>query len=330
MAGNVSHRRLERGLERAASRARLGGDGHAPSRRDASAQDGVLVTPLDDNVLTALTKLDDQLVNVLQRGDIALLRASWLRVQPDDYRLQRRQDLAPAALLDPTEAAVLVRRGSRSVGVASHGWLTAGNPDPTGHRIALLRRALAKLPHLEALFFDFSSLYQLPRSAEEQEAFERALGVMGDLYASLVGTTVLQIKEIPARPVEYDGYLTLFGVGEAVEAAAIRLALEPRSGGTIVECTREGKDRVVVRFAKHAEARTIRRLAEEAAATCETPEAAAAAISAALKVVCAGADTRYNERSYDGRTGEAAERDDDHGRGWCACRRRLPKLSRPL
>ena len=27
-------------------------------------------------------------------------------------------------------------------------------------------------------------------------------------------------------------------------------------------------------------------------------------------------DTQYNERSYDGRTGEE-ERDDDEGRGWC-------------
>ena len=38
---------------------------------------------------------------------------------------------------------------------------------------------------------------------EEQEAFDRALKVMADVYASAVGTTVLQLKEIPPRPKEF-------------------------------------------------------------------------------------------------------------------------------
>ena len=55
----------------------------------------------------------------------------------------------------------------------------------------------------------FGSLYQhlLPereRTPEEDASFKPALGVMGDLYASLLGTTVLQLKEIPSSTL--DGY----------------------------------------------------------------------------------------------------------------------------
>ena len=55
---------------------------------------------------------------------------------------------------------------------------------------------------------------------------------------------------------------------------------------------------VIVRFSTHRAARAARRAAAE------------------LTSIAGGVDTQYNERSYDGRTGEA-ERDDDDGRGWC-------------
>ena len=67
----------------------------------------------------------------------------------------------------------------------------------------------------------FSSLPQRPRSPAEDVRFGHALEVMGDLYASAIGTTVLQIKEIPDRPAEYDGALALFGV-EAVQVSCAR------------------------------------------------------------------------------------------------------------
>ena len=35
---------------------------------------------------------------------------------------------------------------------------------------------------------------------------------MADLYASAVGTTVLQLKETPKRPVKYDGFVCIFGL----------------------------------------------------------------------------------------------------------------------
>ena len=71
----------------------------------------------------------------------------------------------------------------------------------------MLRRVLKERPYITALFWDQATLYQPPRTKEEDEAFGRALTVMMDLYASAVGTTVLQIKEIPPRPTTYDGLL---------------------------------------------------------------------------------------------------------------------------
>ena len=38
----------------------------------------------------------------------------------------------------------------------------------------------------------------------------QALGVMADNYASVIGTTVLRLEEIPLRPREYDGALCVF------------------------------------------------------------------------------------------------------------------------
>ena len=72
---------------------------------------------------------------------------------------------------------------------------------------------------------------------------------MGDLYASAVGTTVLQVKEIPPRPAvsrhecrrpdrpppspcfrcarvqEYDGTLCIFGLKPGVDERALRKGL---------------------------------------------------------------------------------------------------------
>jgi len=110
---------------------------------------------------------------------------------------------------------------------------------------------------------------------------------MGDVYASAVGTTVLQIKEIPLLPQEFDGVLCLFGLKAGVDEAAVRQAL---SGGDL-SAEFESCDLAfesaygVVRFTTHVAA-----LRAKAANT--------------FSELCGGVDTRYNERSYD-------------ARGWC-------------
>ena len=170
-------------------------------------------TALNDDVHQALTALDDRLVSVLEAGDIRLVRSSWLLTLPEDYRIQRRQDLealersgtSPSPpLLSPKEAVALIRKGDRSAGSLSYGWPLQGNPDPTGHRLKILREALSVHVNIEAFFWDFASLFQKPRTEDEEAAFRRSIDVMGDLYASAIGTCVLQLKEIPPRPAEYD------------------------------------------------------------------------------------------------------------------------------
>ena len=135
----------------------------------------------------------------------------------------------------------------------------------------------------------------------------QAIDVMGDLYASAIGTTVLQLKEIAERPVEYDGALCLFllrdsnWVPQDVDEAAIRAALSKYGEITRCELTgplRDNQGAVLVRFATHEAARAAKRAGK-------------------VEGVCAGVDTLFNERSYDGRKGEAGREDDD-GRGWCA------------
>jgi len=58
---------------------------------------------------------------------------------------------------------------------------------------------------------------------------------INSLYGSAIGTTVLQLKELPPRPREYDGKLCLFDVAPSVDEADIRVMLSPY--GEIVSCT---------------------------------------------------------------------------------------------
>ena len=115
--------------------------------------------------------------------------------------------------------------------------------------------------------------------------------------ASAIGTCVLQLKEIPPRPKELDGAISLWNVKDDLVEADIRLALD--EFGVIVRCEIGNRRPVVVQFERH--------------------ESAVAAKAAAPRLgrVCAAIDTLYNERSYDGGSGGAEGREGDGGRGWC-------------
>ena len=120
---------------------------------------------------------------------------------------------------------------------------------------------------------------------------------INSLYGSAIGTTVLQLKELPPRPREYDGKLCLFNVAPGVDEAAIKAALVPY--GEIVSCTLSTTARpAIVCFTTHTAAQAAMRAAAQ------------------LVRIAGGVDTVFNERSYDGRLGEAGF-DDDEGRGWC-------------
>ena len=104
--------------------------------------------------LEQLASLDDRLEKVLRAGDICLFRSKWLLEQEPSYRIQRRQDLDERALLSCKEAVELIKRRNRCIGALTYGWPSAGDPDPTGHRVAVLKRALCANPHIEACFWE--------------------------------------------------------------------------------------------------------------------------------------------------------------------------------
>eukprot|EP00966_Prymnesium_polylepis_P138036 3189226-Prymnesium_polylepis.1 len=132
---------------------------------------------------------------------------------------------------------------------------------------------------------------------------------MADVYASAVGTTVLQIAEIPPRPAEFDGAVCLFGVGNTVTEEHVRGALTRY--GEIVSVDLSGPLRaqqgaVVVWFSTH-----------KAALEAKRGGATDGLCDGAIDGLCKGIDMLYNERSYGGRHGEGGRAADD-GRGWSA------------
>ena len=241
-----------------------------------------------DEIRRVLGALDEQLIGVLRRLAVRLVSSEWVLAQPADFRMLRRQDLEAiersgtgAPLLSAADAVALIERGDRSVGALTYGWLTPCDPDPLGARIEVLRAALIQLPHIKAFFGDFASLPQWPRSLEDDELFGEALSVMGDLYASAIGTTVLQLKEIPDSPAHLplSRDLCLFGLCDGVDELTILGAFRDAEVRDICG------DRATIRFASR--------------------EAAVAAKDSGAPIsICVAVDFLYNSRAYD-------------DRGWC-------------
>ena len=282
---------------------------------------------LPPEIHVALTKLDKRLKKALRTQDVKLLRSAWLLQQPVGYHLPRRQELESCQrkleamgkpctpFLSVDEAVALIERGVRGIGVLSHCWLSPGDCDPHGARFCTVQRALADLGHIEGLFWDQASLPQPPRTDAETVQFVRAINIMGDLYASAIGTTVLQLTEIPPRPQEFDGALCVFLLQGSGAHQNPQTALEEALStyGTIANLKLTGPlyethGIGIVRFTTHEAALAARR-------------------ADPIAGVCVGFDLLYNERSYDGRVGEARH-DGDTGRGWV--RHRSGSILRPL
>ena len=160
-----------------------------------------------------LHTLDREVEELLADGTLRLLDVEWIKATPLP-RLLRRQDLPPEAFVAPHTARRQYAERRRLVGVLSYRWLRPEHPDPCGQRLRTLKHLLTStsLP-IKSLFWDYASIPQrgvaddgslLERTDEEKAQFSKGLSVMGNLYASFESTTVLQLKEVPAAPAEYD------------------------------------------------------------------------------------------------------------------------------
>ena len=65
-----------------------------------------------------------------------------------------------------------------------YGWLSPSNPDPLGERMAVLKRALVQLPHVEGLFWDFASLPQKGLNGEDKTVASNTSAVTCDAFTN--------------------------------------------------------------------------------------------------------------------------------------------------
>jgi len=121
----------------------------------------------------------------LRGGDTVLLKGSWLRdlSEEEGATLPRRQDLPPEAVWDVDELMRGINRRGYKIIAVSHCWFSPEHPDPEGAKLRHLGEFIKAWAHVQhgmlaehmAIFFDWCSIPQEPRSEHETSMFERAL-----------------------------------------------------------------------------------------------------------------------------------------------------------
>ena len=232
------------------------------------------------------TAFEAPVLAALKEGAIRLLDTSWLLGLPDDHPLPRRQLLETRGqerpFISPARATELLLLKRRRIGVLSYCWLTAGHPDPFALHLSALQTFLRSkqqpdgTPFVDAVFWDFASLPQKPRTEAEGAHFQQGLSVMGALYASPVGTSVLELRTVPPRPAEFQGCVTVYSAaagggsgdggsssgggggglrGDDASTAALGAVMSDFGEVLELEIEPEGRpEEASVRFATHAQA----------------------------------------------------------------------------
>lgn len=123
---------------------------------------------------------------LLRTGAVRLVKLAWLNknFRVDKKLLIRRQDM-PEAAFAPTHKALEAIDTLGEVGVLSHGWLGRDHPDPVGarrHEIGTINDECHQ--HISYLFMDFLSLFQKPRTEEQDRLFKQALASMHRIYSN--------------------------------------------------------------------------------------------------------------------------------------------------
>lgn len=155
----------------------------------------------------------DALKAVLDEGDVVLVRGSWL------VELYKKRGLLPSRQELPPEAVCSAQHTLKAPIVAiSHCWLTPDHPDPHGVQLRVLANLIEawnrwhqRSPESDpAIFIDWCSLYQEPRSAEQHVAFERGMRNVSLWYAHRE-TQVWLLTKVPegVRPYTERGWPTM-------------------------------------------------------------------------------------------------------------------------
>jgi Leucine Rich repeat len=150
----------------------------------------------------------------LRSNAIRLVDAAWLcrSYQIDGLRkVPRRQDMPEEAFLSANEVIQATRGGEIDVGLRvrliclSYMWLDEEHPDPFGWTFNALVEKLKEMVRLEmdggqncswAVFWDFPSLFQQPRSEEEDFLFRQGLDALAGLYSHQF-TLVFKVTAFP-------------------------------------------------------------------------------------------------------------------------------------
>jgi hypothetical protein len=204
--------------------------------------------------------LNERLEDALRSGAIKLIVADRVRDGTIHTKIVRRQDIEAreraehlALFETPDDAIALLRGNGREIASLTYGWVSTDDPDPSGEYLRAVCRFLKSElgAHVRAIFWDFASLPQKPRSKSDAKMVATALKVMPDVYASVLGTMVMRHRSVPARPASLDGEVIVLADDKATEAA-VRSALEAH--GALENVRRDEQGRWRARFASHADA----------------------------------------------------------------------------
>jgi len=122
----------------------------------------------------------ESIYEALENNDTALLKAKWIVEQSrcEGCVLGKRQQLPPEAFWNYKDVFTPNGKFARTVIAVSHAWLTEFHPDPDGRNLQLIGKCLSFLIPVYgdlAVYWDWCSIYQEPRSVEENASFEQAL-----------------------------------------------------------------------------------------------------------------------------------------------------------
>jgi len=177
--------------------------------RNAASE--VLLTSHRRKKLYYTTELS--IMELLQTGDVVLVKADWLvKMSEKGEVIPKRQGLPREALWHTVE-----KPWEATVVALSHCWMTKTHPDPMSEQLRnftgpMLQRFMAHLrskyehtrdPQLQkkmqvAVFYDWCSLPQEPRTGEEEGRYRRAVCDIGLWYAHS-DVAVWMLTSMPAE-----------------------------------------------------------------------------------------------------------------------------------